>query len=136
MIYNFFVMKKIFDFIIGAIIVLGILYLSIFILKTLKIGFPAPILGIIILFILLKSKIIKENLIKDFCNFMTKYMILFFIPMFVGMINRFDIISQNLIPILATIFITTFFVIVLVGLFTYNAIKYTRLIRLKRGQKQ
>ena len=129
-------MKKIFDFIIGAIIVLGILYLSIFILKTLKIGFPAPILGIIILFILLKSKIIKENLIKDFCNFMTKYMILFFIPMFVGMINRFDIISQNLIPILATIFITTFFVIVLVGLFTYNAIKYTRLIRLKRGQKQ
>ena len=129
-------MKKIFDFIIGAIIVLGILYLSIFILKTLKISFPAPILGIIILFILLKSKIIKEHLIKDFCNFMTKYMILFFIPMFVGMINRFDIISQNLVPILATIFITTFFVIVLVGLFTYNAIKYTRFIKLKRGQKQ
>ncbi|MBQ7286484.1 MAG: CidA/LrgA family protein [Candidatus Gastranaerophilales bacterium] len=128
-------MKKILNFLIGITIVLGILYLSKFILSLLNIVFPAPILGIIILFTLLKLNIIKEEFVKDFCNFIIKYMILFFIPMFVGLINHLDLISKNLIPILATIFITTAFVIVLVGLFVYNATKYTRLHNLKKGQK-
>ena len=128
-------MKKLFNFLVGAITVLGILYFCKFILDFLKITFPAPILGIVILFILLKSNIIKERLVKDFCEFMTKYMILFFIPMFVGMMVYFNIISKNLIPILITIFLTTTFVIILVGLFTYNTIKFSRLFKLKKGQK-
>lgn len=129
-------MKKIFNFSIGLLIILAILYFCTLILKLLKINFPAPILGIIVLFALLKTKIIKENLIKDFCEFILKYMILFFIPAVVGIMNYFDILSDNLAPILMTIFITTALVIVVVGLFTYNAIKFQRLLRLKKGIKK
>jgi len=63
-------------------------------------------------------------------------MILFFIPAVVGIMNYFDILSDNLAPILMTIFITTALVIVVVGLFTYNAIKFQRLLRLKKGIKK
>jgi holin-like protein len=83
------------NFILGLGIVFCILYLSKFILDILNIAFPAPILGIIILFILLKSGIIKENWIESFCNFMLKNMILFFIPIFVGIITYTDLISKN-----------------------------------------
>lgn len=122
-------MKK---FILGLGIIFCILYLSKFILDILNIAFPAPILGIIILFILLKSGIIKENWIENFCNFMLKNMILFFIPIFVGIITYTDLISKNFLAIIMTIFITTTLVMISVGLFSYNVIKYQRLRRMKK----
>ena len=122
-------MKK---FILGSGIIFSILYLSKFILNLAHVTFPAPILGIIILFSLLKIGIIKENWIEDFCNFMLKNMILFFIPIFVGIITYTDIISKNFLAIAMTIIITTTLVMVSVGLFTYNVIKYQRLKRMKK----
>lgn len=125
-------MKKILNFTVGLIIIFLILYLSKWVLSIFNIAFPSALLGIIILFIMLKTGVIKENWIKDFCDFMLKYMILFFIPIFVGVVDYFEIISKNLVAILATIFITTTLVIVVTGLFTYNVIKFQRLKRMKK----
>ncbi len=129
-------MKKIFNFLIGLLLVFAVLYFCQIFLQLLKINFPPTILGIMVLFFLLKSKIIKEELVEDFCQFILKYMILFFIPIFVGTMNYYDIISQNLLAILATLFVTTTLVIVTVGLFTYNAIKFQRLYDLKKRLKK
>lgn len=120
------------NFIVGFGIILLILYLSKLILNVANIAFPAPILGIIILFVLLKIGLIKENWIENFCNFMLKNMILFFIPIFVGIISYTDLISKNLLAIIMTIFITTTLVMVAVGLFSYNIIKFQRLRRIKK----
>ncbi len=128
-------MKKIFNFILGIVIIFGILYFCIYFLKLTKIYFPAPILGIIVLFSLLKLKIIKEEFVEDFCNFLLKYMILFFIPLFVGVITYFDLIIKNLWAIVLTIFITTTLVMVLVGLFVENIIKFKRLKHFRSNQK-
>ena len=102
--YNKFVMK---NFLFGLGIIFSILYLSKLILNLAHIAFPAPILGIIILFSLLKIGLIKENWVKNFCNFMLQNMILFFIPIFVGIISYQEIISKNFLAIVMTIFITT-----------------------------
>lgn len=125
-------MKKILKFIIGLLIVFAILYFCNFLTTFAKIAFPAPILGIIVLFVLLKTKIIKENWVEDFCSFALKYMILFFIPLFVGMINYFEIISKNFWTILLVIFLTTTLVVVVVGLYVENVIKFQRLKRIKK----
>ena len=125
-------MKKFLNFILGLIIVFLILYLSKWILELFKIDFPSALLGIVILFGLLKIGFVKEKLVKDFCEFMLKHMILFFIPIFVGVIDYYEIISKNLFAILATVFLTTTMVIVVVGLFTYNAVKYQRFYRMKK----
>lgn len=127
-----FVMKKSLNFIIGALIIFAVLYLSNFILNYFKLAFPAPILGIILLFLLLELKIIKEDLIKDFCEFILKYMILFFVPAFVGVINYADIVSKNIWVILAAIMLTTPIIIICVGLFVENSIKFYRYFRLKK----
>ena len=125
-------MKKVINFTIGLGIIFGVLYFAKFILELAKITFPAPILGIIILFALLKIGLIKENWIEDFCNFMLKNMILFFIPIFVGIITYTDLISKNFLAIIMTIFITTTLVMIVVGIFSYNIIKYQRLKRMKK----
>lgn len=127
-------MKKLAKFLLGCFIIFIIQYLSVFILKSLHIIFPSPILGIIILFSLLKLKIIKESWVEDFCNFMLQYMILFFIPLFVGLIAYFNIIANNFWAIITTIFFTTTLVMVVVGLFVENVIKYKRILNLK-GKK-
>ena len=120
-------MKKFLNFIIGFLIIFGILFFCKFLINLTRITFPAPILGIIVLFILLSLKIIKEEWISDFCKFILKYMILFFIPAFVGVIEYFDIISKNLYPILATVFITTILIMVITALFIDNIVKFKRL---------
>lgn len=129
-------MKKVVNFTYGSIIVFAILYFCAFVLQLCKITFPAPILGIVVLFVLLKTKIIKEESVKDFCEFMLKYMILFFIPALVGIVAYKEIIYKNLYPILITVFITTTLIIVFVGLFVYNVIKYQRFFNIKKGTKK
>lgn len=125
-------MKKIINFIIGLLIVFLVLYSSIFLLRLLNISFPAPILGVIFLFLLLKLKIVKEEFVEDFCNFILKYMILFFIPAFVGIMVYLDIVSKNIWAILLTVFLSTAIVIIFVGVFVENLIKYQRFLRYKR----
>ena len=125
-------MKKFLNFIIGFLIIFGILFFCKFLINLTRITFPAPILGIIVLFILLSLKIIKEEWISDFCKFILKYMILFFIPAFVGVIEYFDIISKNLYPILATVFITTILIMVITALFIDNIVKFKRLHNIEK----
>ena len=106
-----------------------------FFVRSLHIPFPAPILGILVLFIFLQIKLIPSELVKDFCNLALKFMTLFFIPLFVGIIKYLSLIYQNLLPIVITIFITTFLIMVSVGLTFQYALKYTRLYKMKRGKE-
>jgi len=129
-------MKKIFDFIIGLLIIFAILFICKFVLSVFKITFPAPILGIVILFLLLKCRVIKEDCIKDFCEFILKYMILFFIPAFVGIIKYLNILFENLWTVLITVFLTTALIIVVVGFFVEYAIKFKRLFKIKKGMQK
>ncbi len=128
-------MKKILNFLIGASIIFSIQYFCVYLLKILHVSFPAPILGIIVLFTLLKTGVVKENLIKDFCNLILKYMILFFIPLFVGIISYFDLIAKNFWAIIFTIFATTILTLAAVGLYAYNAIKFKRFFEIKKRRK-
>ncbi len=127
-------MKKVFNFLTGLIIIFSVQFFCAYILRILKITFPAPILGIILLFLLLKCKIIEPEKIEDCCNFLLKNMVLFFIPLFVGIITYSDIILKNFQTIIATIFITTTLVMVIVGLFVENVIKFKKLNKYRKNK--
>ena len=127
-------MNKFLNFCLGILIIFIIQYLSIFITKSLNIIFPAPIFGIILLFIFLKIGLIKENWIKDFCEFIIKHMILFFIPMFVGIMVYQDLITKNFLNFFLIIVLTTSITGISVGLFIENIIKYKRLKKFKEAK--
>ena len=118
--------------IIGFIILCTIQFLCNLFVKLSNIPFPAPILGIIVLFLLLQFNLIKREWVKDFCEFILKYMPLLFVPLAVGIITYYGIIEKNLIPILINVIGTTTLTLLLTALFVENVIKFVKLQKMRK----
>lgn len=125
------VLKKIFQYIMGFAILYLILMACNFLSKTFNLFLPSPIMGIIVLFLLLQGKIIKEEWIKDICELLLKYMPLLFIPFLVGIISYYEIIKVQLLPLLSNIIICAFLTLILTALIVENIIKYTHLEKMR-----
>jgi holin-like protein len=77
---------------------------------------PGSIMGMLILFILLNTKIIKLEKIEDVSDFFLKNIGIFFIPPGVGLLASWGIIKQNGLVILLTTVISTITVITVTGI--------------------
>ena len=64
-----------------------------------KIPISGNILGMILIFVALKLKLLKLEIIKPASDKLVKYMVLFFVPYGVGLISHFDIIKTHWIVI-------------------------------------
>ena len=88
-------------------------YISSFIQSVVVI--PGSIIGMILLFILLKVRVIKLESINEVSNFFLDNMAIFFIPAGVSLIKSLDLISDNVFVLLITIFISTIIVMYVTG---------------------
>ena len=88
-------------------------YISSFIQSVVVI--PGSIIGMILLFILLKAKVLKLESINEVSNFFLDNMAIFFIPAGVSLIKSLDLISDNVFVLLITIFISTIIVMYVTG---------------------
>ena len=109
--------KKIFDFGFGFIILIAFYYVSVLILRFIHIQFPPTILGLILLAAALITGVIKEEWIKTASEWLINNMAMFLLPFIAGLVAYQSLILRNLIPILLVIFLTTALMIVLIGLF-------------------
>lgn len=102
-------------------LVLGFLIIMLFlsIAKVITIyfsnTFPASIVGMLMLFIALSLGIIKLSWIEFAGNLVMKYLALLFIPIGVGLINYFDLITTHWLVIIFSLFFTTLLTLFLVG---------------------
>jgi putative effector of murein hydrolase LrgA (UPF0299 family) len=83
-------------------IILVILYVSNFISELISSFFllPGPILGMVLLFVLLKTGIIKLEQIEALSTFMFGIIAMFFLPSGISLINYLDLIYNSFIPII------------------------------------
>lgn len=125
-------LSRFFKYLIGFSILCVIQYICNCLIKITHLVFPAPILGIVVLFILLQLNIIKKEWIKDICSLMLKYMPLLFVPLSVGIVSYYGIIEKNLIPILINVIGTTTLTLLLTAMFVENVIKYVRLRKIRK----
>lgn len=86
----------------GGAILLGLQWLSSLILSWLNIAFPAPLLGMLLLFLLLQLGIIKEKNIEGICDLLISKMGLLFLPAGVSIILYLDIVKAEFLPIAIT----------------------------------
>lgn len=84
--------------------------------KTLQLPIPGSVLGMILLFLLLKSGIIKIESIKHFSEYMLKNLAFFFIPPGVALINSFDVLNGQILKLLFIIISSTFIVTIVTGI--------------------
>ncbi|WP_436883885.1 CidA/LrgA family protein [Mammaliicoccus sciuri] len=75
--------------------------------ETLNIPIAGSIIGLVIFFLLLQFKIIKEEWIKDGANLLLSTMIFFFIPSIVGAMNLVNQINAQFIFLIVLVIAST-----------------------------
>ncbi len=99
-----------------ALIIFGIYLLGEFISSMLHLPIPGNILGMIILFILLYTKVIKVDSISNITNFLLDHLAFFFIPAGVGLMTSLGIIKSTWWQLLLVCILTTTIVIGVTGI--------------------
>lgn len=94
---------------------------------------PASVYGLVILFVLLCLKIIKLPQVEDVADWMISVMPIFFIAPSVGLINSFDSMKGQVIPLIFICFVSTVIVTALTGLIAQGIV---RLQKRKKGGKE
>ena len=100
----------------GIVYIFGFLFIGESISTIFKISVPGNVIGMILITLCLKYKIIKLEDVKVPANFLVKNMALFFVPPGAGIILYSDMIKNDWIAVIASLFIGTFSVLIIVGL--------------------
>lgn len=100
----------------------ALIYLCLFagnaISALLPLAIPGSIIGMLILFALLASQILPAPWVKPGCHLMIRYMALLFVPIGVGVMNYYDLLSKQFGPIVVSCLISTLVVMLVVGFST------------------
>lgn len=81
-------------------IITGFCMVGDWIASILPIPFPGSVIAMILLFVALLMKFIKEEQIEEVGDFLLKNMAFFFIPAGVSVLNYFEILKESIVPFL------------------------------------
>ena len=86
-----------------SILILSIYFAGEIISKLLNLPVPGNIIGMILLFLLLNSKILKVEKIETLSNFFLDHLAFFFIPASVGLMTSFGALKGSILKIVILI---------------------------------
>ena len=89
-------------------IIFSLCWVSQIVEKLLPFDFPASVIGMVLLFVLLSCKVLKVEHIREKSDFLLSNMAFFFIPAGVSIINYFDLLKSNLWQIAVICAVSTF----------------------------
>lgn len=84
---------------------------------------PGSIIGMLILFSLMASGLVRPDWVRPSATLFIRYMVLLFVPISVGLMEHFDMLLANAWPILASAVGGTLIVLVLLGLMLDRMLK-------------
>src|SRR5699024_8281227 len=90
-------------------------YAGVWIQQFFNLIIPSSVIGLVLMYILLTTNIIKVAWIKEGAGFLMKHLALFFIPATVGFLNYYDVFLGKGIWLFITTIISTVLVIVTAG---------------------
>lgn len=88
-------------------IIFSICWISQIIEKLLPFSFPASVIGMILLFILLCVHILQVDHIREKSDFLLENMAFFFIPAGVSIINYFDVLKNWVVQLIVICVVST-----------------------------
>ncbi|WP_058969237.1 CidA/LrgA family protein [Type-D symbiont of Plautia stali] len=98
------------------VIIYAALYAGNGVAALLPITIPGSIIGMLLLFSLLALQILPVEWVKPGCYLLIRYMALLFVPISVGVMGYTDILSAQFGPIVVSCFVSTFLVLLIVGI--------------------
>ena len=97
------------------LIILAISFIGEVLHELLPLPVPASIYGILILFILLKTKLVPLSSVRDTARFLVEIMPVMFIPAAAGLLTSWEEIRGMLLPLCVIIPVSTCFVMLVTG---------------------
>ena len=98
-----------------SFILFGCLALGELIVRVLDIKLPASIVGMLILTLLLKLKVIKLEWVRGLTDFLIANLGFFFVPPGVALMCYFDLIRAEALPIVVATIVSTMVVLLITG---------------------
>lgn len=83
-------------------LIMGALGIGVTIQKFTDVSVPGSVIGMLILFFTMVIGIVKVEWVKPGATLFIRYMILLFVPVSVGLMQHFDLLFANALPILAS----------------------------------
>jgi holin-like protein len=84
--------------------------------KVLMVPIPGSVIGMILLFALLSTGLIKLDMLKELSSFLLDNMAFFFVPLGVGLLQSMELIKGNLLQIVLIVVVTTILVTTVTGI--------------------
>lgn len=88
-------------------IILAVCLAGEWIAALLSFAFPASVISMVLLMVLLMTGVVKQRYIQNVSKFFVSNMGLFFVPALVGMLAYTDVLKAQFLPFLAVTFLTT-----------------------------
>ena len=87
---------------------------------------PGSIYGLILMFVLLLTKVIKVEHVKETGEFLIEIMPLMFIPAAVGLLETWDVIAPAWLEYVAVTVLSTWIVMIISGKVTQSVIRHRK----------
>ncbi|MGG5577983.1 CidA/LrgA family protein [Myroides sp. C15-4] len=97
-------------------VIFGCLAFGELIIYLTDIKLPSSIIGLITLWILLQTKTVKVEAIRDISGFLMRNMGIFFVPPCVAMLNYFDLLRASFVPLVVATLLSTLLVVFATGI--------------------
>ena len=81
----------------------------------LPVAFPASVISMVLLMVLLLTGEVKDRHIQTASHFLVANMAFFFLPSFVGLLEHIELLKSQLVPLLLIIVLTTPVVYLITG---------------------
>ena len=81
----------------------------------LPVAFPASVISMVLLIVLLLTGVVKDRHIQTASHFLVANMAFFFLPSFVGLLEHIELLKSQLVPLLLIIVLTTPVVYLITG---------------------
>lgn len=108
-------------------IILAVTFIGEILKYIIPLPIPASIYGLILMLIILKTKIISLEQVKETGTFLIEIMPLMFIPAAVGLLVSWDVLKDICIPVIIITILTTVIVMIITGKVTQFMIKLERM---------
>ena len=105
------------------VIILFISFIGEALKYVLPLPIPASIYGLVLMFVLLETKVLKVEAVQDAGKFLIEIMPMMFIQAGVGLLNAWDTLKPVLIPIIVILFVSTIVVMGVSGKVTQTMIE-------------
>lgn len=118
--------RKVIRTLVQIMVIMGITYLGNVLQQFLHIPIAGSIVGLFLFFLLLQLKVIPSKWVNDGANFFLTFMVFFFIPSVVGVMDVVSEIDVNFILFFTMVIFGTCCVALISGFIAEKMVKITR----------